>query len=82
MRYERTRFCALPDEGRARATPMRTARLLAVLAGVLLVLLFVRTAMAAGADAGTPTLVPTGAGAPSDQWVTGTISTLIASGVS
>ena len=64
MRYERTRFCALPDEGRARATPMRTARLLAVLAGVLLVLLFVRTAMAAGADAGTSALAPTDGGAP------------------
>ncbi|HEX4446614.1 MAG TPA: POTRA domain-containing protein, partial [Polyangiaceae bacterium] len=34
---------------------MRTARLLAVLAGVLLALLSVRTAAAAGADAGAPT---------------------------
>jgi outer membrane protein insertion porin family len=63
VRYERTRFCVLPDEGRAHATPMRTARLLAVLAGVLLVLLFVRTALAA-ADAGTPALGPADGGAP------------------
>jgi outer membrane protein insertion porin family len=46
------RFCAPAATTLARATPMRTARLLAVLAGVLFVLLSAGTARAAGGDAG------------------------------
>ncbi len=44
---------ARSDGGHARAIPMRTARLLAVLAGVLLVLLSARGARAARPDAGS-----------------------------
>jgi len=49
---------------RERATPMRTARLLAVLAAVLFALLLPRAALAAGADAGAQAVAPTDAGAP------------------
>jgi outer membrane protein insertion porin family len=56
---------------------MRTARLLAVLAGVLLCLLFVRTAMAASGDAGV--FSAPGAGAPSPA-ATGTTGATPATG--